>query len=206
MKVYQLTFRNSHRYMGEPYRELVQKGYPVEHLPEIEAAALIGTPVELLTRSEVMAKGDVRMSMAEVACYLAHLQAWRELWESGEKHALILEDDTAPLVDFDAFKSEVESWGSGWDAVQAEWSTPGSLHNLGFHPKMARAHACGYGAMAYVVSRLGARKMIDPGIVKPADLILMQLSTQGEVYRLKERLFAHDYKSPSTVQCSPFYA
>ena len=204
MKVYQLTFERSPRYRKRAYKELIKKGYPVELLPGIDAKELDGTIAELLVRNSVIVHECVKMTLSEVACYLAHLQAWKTFLESEDDYALILEDDTEPIVEYEDFLEEAKSWGCGWAFVQAEWSGEGSLHNPDFHPKMIRAHACGFGAMAYVISREGAHMLADTGVVKPPDLILMSVSCTAEAYRLKERLFKHDYDELSTVQDSPF--
>lgn len=195
MKTLQVTFENCYRYKGDSYNKLLELGYDVELVGLYDAEKLKGTAVECLVRNETNSNTE-EFSLPEICCYLGHLKAWNMVLDMESDYCLIVEDDAIPLVTPDVIEEKLETLES-FDAVQLVTRESNYWdHNEHF----LKGVPCGYGLIAYILSKKGAKALIDQQNLKAADLKIMQLSMQGDVFSEKVCSFAHDWSIPSTIQ------
>ena len=195
MRTLQVTFEDSPRYKGVSYEKLLDFGYDVELVGMFDANKLKGSPIEVLVRDNLNSDIDP-FSLPEICCYLGHLYAWNKLLESGDEYCLIVEDDAIPLVGPDIVLSKIKSV-EFFDAIQL---VTRESNYIDYNEQFLRGFPCGYGLISYVLSRKGAKALIDQQNLKAADLKLMELSMNGVVLGEKECSFEHDWSIPSTIQ------
>ena len=105
-------------------------------------------------------------SLAEEACFCSHLQALSAFLESGRAFGLILEDDALPQRDVVKDLSLIVGSGVDFDLVKLEGfrhrgsRLAGGEKRLG-EISLVRSFEPSSGSAAYLVSRRGARKLID---------------------------------------------
>jgi hypothetical protein len=98
-------------------------------------------------------------SRSEVACFLAHLQAWAWLLESGDDYLMIFEDDARLILgDLSHLVSHLEELRGPWQ-VSLERREGDFLvsHSFGTTPSIRRSLIQPRGAGAYAISKEAAR-------------------------------------------------
>ncbi len=106
---------------------------------------------------------QLSLSKAETALILSHRKVWRAFLASGAEHAAVFEDDVHLGRDFAATLAlDWRRWT--FDAVKLETMFHSIWHSRRGEPAGARRlHRMGaehLGAAAYVISRVGARKLL----------------------------------------------
>jgi glycosyl transferase family 25 len=100
-------------------------------------------------------------------CTLSHVNAWRALYDSGDSHAAILEDDVV-LDARAAFALKDAAWiPAGIDLVKLEHYGPmgqsvllSDFRDAGDGLSLARMHSRHTGAAAYILTRAAAEKLL----------------------------------------------
>lgn len=108
---------------------------------------------------------------AEIGCWASHYSAWTKFLESGHDYVLILEDDIKILPGFyESLESRIHMLPEDWDIFSA------LVPEGNFSYFILEEHHIGSGVItktyqgnwlgAYVLSRSGARKLVD-SVVEP---------------------------------------
>ena len=199
IKTRMITFENSPRYKGAGYQALKKQGFePILSLG-IDATDPKFEYCEPLVRNEITSDdASNHMRSAEIACYLNHLNLWKEFLETSDEVCLFVEDDAIAKITHDEFCKKMSNVPDEFDCIQL--SKRENTHNTVIVNKdFVRAEPCGYGGYAYLLSRTGAKKLINQNNVKPTDLKFMQLSIDGFVYNEIVDSFRHNWNIPSTI-------
>lgn len=105
-----------------------------------------------------------QISPAELGCYASHMRCWSMLLACGVEYALILEDDAALPSNLETIvAATLAALPVGWDYVNL-CSTPSRavkiLANIDDVHSLVRCSRLPHGAVGYLLSREGARKML----------------------------------------------
>jgi glycosyl transferase family 25 len=104
------------------------------------------------------------MSPAELGCYLSHIKAWRTLLESRERHVLVVEDDAViPPSLGSTILMTLGRLPATWDIVYlygADGRAVRPLARLDQLRQIVRYSRVPAGAVAYLISRAGAEKLL----------------------------------------------
>ncbi len=103
------------------------------------------------------------MLPGELGCYLSHLSAWQALLDSGDAHALILEDDVSISPKLKSVIEAVTALPISWDAVRLSSLQPVrgiTLCELDASTRLVLANKSTSGAQGYLLSAAGAKRMI----------------------------------------------
>ncbi|PKP84114.1 MAG: hypothetical protein CVT80_09975 [Alphaproteobacteria bacterium HGW-Alphaproteobacteria-2] len=165
----------------ERFRELADRlGFDFERIPAVD-----GNAPELRERAAGLRPGwsGPRVGPYVLACFESHREAWRRLLDSGEPHALILEDDLVLAEDFGDLVNETVPGGS-WlppdcDILRLEtWNIlthidrrpHGRVHGRGIH----RLRGGMLGTAACIVTARAARFLLreTQDIRDPVDQVL----------------------------------
>ena len=132
---------------------------------------------------------DAVLTPGETACHRSHRACWQELIDSGEKLALVLEDDLLISPRLAKFLAYPEHWPTDADIIRLE--TFGQLAYLSTRnikaPAGVRLHRLltdQYGAGAYVISRKCAIRLLreDQSNQVPVDtMIYRRASPTGDL-------------------------
>jgi glycosyl transferase, family 25 len=103
-----------------------------------------------------------------VGCYASHLKAWQQIAAGPDVPMLVLEDDAVLADDLTSVIFDLLAvLPPGWDMVhlsQAPRHAFRPLKQLGCGPTLLRYSRIPFGAAGYLMSRAGARKMLNPAI------------------------------------------
>lgn len=112
MRIYYINLDKHTKRRTFMERQFVEHGISAQRVPAVEGVAL---PSEALGRFKIA--HDVRFPMGpgEVGCFLSHVQCWTSLQETGETHALVMEDD----VIFGASLARLLD-GVDWEGLDAD--------------------------------------------------------------------------------------
>lgn len=132
----------------------------------------------------------------EIGCYLSHIKSWETFLKSKYKYALILEDDAVFVDDFkNKFKELLEEINFPFDII---YLNDNCEHHFGDKclygtrktKNLFKPGTVGYGLYGYLLSREGAKKLIDIAlpIEMPIDDKTMRMYDDGELigYKLIE--------------------
>jgi GR25 family glycosyltransferase involved in LPS biosynthesis len=133
--------------------------------------------LEGFTNQEVFLAETNRLpTLGEVACYLAHVTAWRRLLDSNHPYLAVFEDDAQVLAVGDwTSRIQIPDNGAWWISLERR---PGDFlltHLLRRRGKTLRSRLIPRGACAYIISRraaeIGVRLFEDEGsrVMRPVD-------------------------------------
>ena len=92
-----------------------------ERIAGVDAASLSEADIAKVYSPEINRKCYVRpLHRGQIACYLAHMKAWRAIVEQNLDYAVILEDDVYIYDAFVGALSALESSYPNWDFVRLE--------------------------------------------------------------------------------------
>lgn len=106
------------------------------------------------------------LSGNELSCFLSHFNVWRIVAEGSDEKVLVLEDDLFFSSHFRAVIDAIENHEFDFDIVRLEaWQGDGitsqKAENLSTKIKLYALNSISGGAAAYILSKAGARKLID---------------------------------------------
>jgi glycosyl transferase family 25 len=113
-------------------------------------------------------KGEPIIESGAVGCYASHLRVYQAIIASDAEYALVLEDDCILPPDIsDVLDAVLAATPAGWDFIQLgrpPRHAVKSLASLSGGAALVRYSRVPPGASAYLVSRNGAHKLLDPSI------------------------------------------
>lgn len=173
--------------------------------------AVDGTKLSREDRRQYSAKASRRtigrpLAKGEIGCALSHLHLYREMLNSGDERILVLEDDIVLDSEFVPFLSALASHDFEWDCInfsnQQATVTPCEWGGIYQHYRIGTFGAGMNGTFAYLMSRSGARQLIEHGypVRRPADDLIGHGSKDGvlAVYGVSSSL-VRPSGAPSTI-------
>lgn len=122
---------------------------------------------DLRSRGYLAAGLETERSSGQIACALSHVRLLEHILERGYRSALVLEDDFAPAPGFrQELRERLRRAPAGFDLIylfNSNWPEP-ELHAIEGVEGLRRP-AYPLGTVGYVVSRAGARRILD--LIKP---------------------------------------
>jgi len=104
------------------------------------------------------------LSRAEIACYLSHRLCWQKVLDEDVDSALILEDDVFLKPEIDRILPALVDNPEDWDLVKlynVGHRNKRTIRSLGHSYHVTEPSTISRGAVGYLVSRAGARKLIN---------------------------------------------
>jgi len=139
-------------------------GIPFEAVPAIDAQEMTREALE----AQFLKDGPLgELSKGDMACTLSHLKALQTFLDTGDTHAIVLEDDIVLSKDSAKWMTESSWIPAGADLVKLERFGPKgqrivvSDHRSVGDRKLARLFSKHCGGAAYIVSRHAARLILD---------------------------------------------
>ena len=130
----------------------------------------------------------------EIGCYLSHIKVWKEFLKSNDKYALILEDDAVFIDNFkDKLKKLLKEINFPFDMIYLNDNCEhhfgdDCLHGIKKTENIFKPGTVGYGLYGYLLSREGAKKLIEIAlpIEIPIDDKTLQMHKDGslDAYKL----------------------
>jgi len=148
--------------------------YPVDRIAALDASADPGAV--LAERGQTLVRPPAGLgwnplrsrmfSLVEEACFSSHLRALRRFLADGAAHAVILEDDAVPRRDVASELEEIVASGVAFDVVKLEGIKRRGrrlaiLERRLSSAALVRSFAPSPGSAAYLVTRAGARRLVD---------------------------------------------
>lgn len=112
-------------------------------------------------------RGDPIIEAGAVGCYASHLRAYQQIVLSGVPYALVLEDDAVLPESLCALvQAVVRELPACWDFVQLAKPPRHAVQRLAALPRasLVRYSRIPSGTVGYLISRAGAKKMLNPAI------------------------------------------
>ena len=122
---------------------------------------------EIVRRGSYPRAGSHALTPTQYGCYLSHVKCWQAFLESGAPLVAIFEDDVHLAEDIGVFLEQAESWfPEDADVVKLETCLqPVRLESCSvdtvFGRELFRLRSRHLGAAAYILSRKGARKLLE---------------------------------------------
>ena len=165
MRVYLINLDRRPDRLGEMRAAAEAGGFAFERI-----AAVDGHTADWLRDGVVGRYSGQPLSRSEHACLESHRSFWRQLVESGDAHALVLEDDVllAPgfadilsgdwvPADADIVKVETFEWPL---ELEPALRPPGLKPKAGPGREVARLRSLSFGTAGYIVSRATAERLL----------------------------------------------
>lgn len=162
---------------GRYVREvLAREELDAELFPAVDGQLLTLCDIEELRRQGYLAAGvETERSRGQIACALSHVRLLEHVLERGYRNALVLEDDFAPAPGFrQELRERLLRAPADFDLIylfNSNWPEP-ELHAIEGVEGLRRP-VYPLGTVGYVVSRKGARRILD--LVKPIDFTIDDL-------------------------------
>ncbi len=166
-------------------RQLTTLGLPWEFIDAVDGLALPPDDVQRVGDSTVIEVSPGlrrRLTPGEIGCALSHQHCYRLIRERGLPMAIILEDDVDVSVELLAVMRALPRFPRNWELVLFAHHSARHGPNEGAatawrgvavhrRHRVARVVEFAMGAMAYLISHEGARKLLDHGtpVRMPAD-------------------------------------
>lgn len=157
------------RARGRYVREvLARERLPAELFAAVDGRSLTVRTLGELRRAGYLAPGlESERSRGQIACALSHVLLLERIVSQGYQSALVLEDDFAPAPGFrEELRERLRRAPAGFDLIylfNSNWPEP-ELHAVEGIEGLRRP-VYPLGTVGYVVSRQGARRILD--LVKP---------------------------------------
>jgi GR25 family glycosyltransferase involved in LPS biosynthesis len=166
-------------------------------IPKIRIVANDGkTPEKVYKKLDDYEKQDSTTD-SEYACLLSHMDAIRTFYDSDHKVALILEDDIT--LEFKQY------WKKSIKQITAvapeDWDIIMLWHNVspdGFNSEEMKKHSVEDGAVSYLVSRNGAKKLIKDSYKNGKYNLTSEFHHKSDIY-IYGKLNTYVYKYPMFV-------
>lgn len=147
---------------------LARERLQAELFDAVDGRRLTGRRIEELRRAGYLAEGlEAERSRGQIACALSHVRLLERIVEQGLDNALVLEDDFAPAPGFrDGLRERLRRAPADFDLIylfNSNWPEP-ELHVIEGLEGLRRP-VYPLGTVGYVVSRQGARRILE--LVKP---------------------------------------
>ena len=157
--------RARRRYVREV---LARERLQAELFDAVDGRRLTGQTIEDLRRTGYLAAGlETERSRGQIACALSHVLLLENILRRGYRNALVLEDDFAPAPGFrDELRERLRQAPADFDLIylfNSNHPEP-ELHAIDGLEGLRRP-VYPLGTVGYVVSRQGARRILD--LVKP---------------------------------------
>ena len=209
MRVFQITYKESPRYKGTAYDKLIELNYPIEIVEGFFGDNFENGPLSLLTRTKGV-DANYNLSLREIALSCGHMKVWRKVLDENLEYALIVEDDSWPLHDYEYLvKTHKELFKDiDYDVIQLHhphqsYNCSDSSAKWTKHPTLniEKANPCGFGTIGYIVSQRGAKRLMYETKIQPSDWIIKSISRQHDsTYNTVEDFFEHEKVHPSTIR------
>lgn len=152
---------------------LAREEIEAELFPAVDGRLLTQRALEELRRQGYLAAGlEAERSRGQIACALSHVRLLEHVLDRGYRSALVLEDDFAPAPGFRReLRERLRRAPADFDLIylfNSNWPEP-VLHAIDGVEGLRRP-VYPLGTVAYVVSRKGARRILD--LVKPIDFTI----------------------------------
>lgn len=148
--------------------QLSRIGLPARRLPAVDGQAL---PQEVAGYfAHIAQKRAPLLVPGAIGCYASHLTAYQQIVAEGVETALVLEDDA--ILDDDlaeAIQDTLAALPTGWDMVHIGQVSRHAVKPLATLPHgraLVRYSRIPAGLAGYLISLSGARKMLDPTILR----------------------------------------
>jgi GR25 family glycosyltransferase involved in LPS biosynthesis len=166
-------------------------------IPKIRIVANDGkTPEKVYKKLDNYEKQDSTTD-SEYACLLSHMDAIRTFYDSGHDVALILEDDIT--LEFKKYwKKSIKQITT--DAPE-DWDIIMLWHNVspeGFNSEEMKKHSVEDGAVSYLVSKSGAKKLIKDSYKNGKYNLTSEFHHKSDIY-IYGKLNTYVYKYPMFV-------
>jgi len=162
-----------------------------------------------LTRTKGV-DANYNLSLREIALSCGHMKVWRKVLDENLEYALIVEDDSWPLHDYEYLvKTHKELFKDiDYDVIQLHhphqsYNCSDSSAKWTKHPTLniEKANPCGFGTIGYIVSQRGAKRLMYETKIQPSDWIVKSISRQHDsTYNTVEDFFEHEKVHPSTIR------
>lgn len=141
--------------------------------------AIDGRQLDPAVRKLHQETAEIPPSDGEVGCFLSHRECWRLVADGKDDVVLVLEDDMVSLSADRAVLERASALAQQMDLVRLEghwakvWADSGGIPVSSGH-RVARLRSGAIGTGAYIVSRNGARKLLEmhPAYRRPIDYAL----------------------------------
>jgi glycosyl transferase, family 25 len=179
--------------------QLACAGMPAERIDAVEGGKPL--PPEL---SHYFDAKHV-MDAGALGCYASHIKAWRQITHKGLPHALVLEDDAILPWGLAGLLSDViAALPKGWDMVHLGTKPDRAVCELAKvgHRKIVQFSRVPPGAVGYLISRTGARKLLQATPrVWPIDTDTRRPWVfELDVYGVVAPPIRHNWLMPSTIR------
>jgi GR25 family glycosyltransferase involved in LPS biosynthesis len=144
------------------------------------------------------------LSYGGVGCYLSHLNLWKVLTDSDEKHMIIFEDDTFPMFTKESLKNTMKYVPDDWDIVLF-----GGIYNSNtqINDYVCKIHSQFYCLHAYIINKNKLQKLIESALPmdKQIDSFLSDLVKKKEIniYGITDNLWKQNHDIFTTTIQTP---
>ena len=159
--------------------------------------AIVGYDIDIdkmIENKLINNKLDRNLRRGEIGCYLSHIKVWKSFLRSNDKYALILEDDAVFIDGFkDKLRDLLKEITFPFDMIYLNDNCEhhfgeDCLHGIKKSENIFDPGTVGYGLYGYLLSREGAKKLIEISlpIEIPIDDKTMQMHKEGtlDAYKL----------------------
>src|SRR5262245_23349927 len=179
--------------------QLACVGMPAERIDAVDGSKPL--PPELTHYFEAKHVMDA----GALGCYASHIKAWRQITLMALPHALVLEDDAILPPGLSALLSDiVATLPEGWDMVHLGTEPDRAVVEIAKvgHRKIVQFSRVPPGAVAYLVSRAGAQKLLhaEPRIWPIDTDTRRPWVFELEVYGVVAPPIRHNWLMPSTIR------
>lgn len=158
---------------------------PFRRLSAVDAAALTSEQIDKAYDADNNRRHYFApLHVGEIACFMSHRLAWRELLASDAPFAAVFEDDAVPSVRLPGVLDGLMRRSSGWDIVKLHGSSSEAAVSLGPIAEgtdLVRPWLVSLSGAAYCVTRAGAGKLLRGTVpfYRPLDVALQHWWEHG---------------------------
>jgi GR25 family glycosyltransferase involved in LPS biosynthesis len=155
----------------------------------------------------------LQTNTGEIGCFLSHLKLWKHIYESNIEHALVLEDDTIFLKNFNFYLNSILQNIDSYKAHDIiKINNFKNINNVVCFDELMINATHIYNTSSYIISKTGAAKLLnlDPiNNIIAVDDYLNNLSQTNKINAIatKFNLCDQEYRSvcPSTIETTEIY-
>jgi len=162
MRIYYINLDNHTKRRTFMERQFDEHGISAQRVSAVDGAAL---PSEILGRFKTAHDMRFPMGPGEVGCFLSHVQCWTLLQQTGESHALVMEDDVifgaslfqiVNAVDWDGLDADIVKLETNFSRTRMARAPVLELDRRGIHLLTGKHASTG----AYVINRRAIERLM----------------------------------------------
>ena len=186
--VYAISLARAQERRANIKRRLDALGVAYEIVDAVDGAALdLSQYAHRLKQNKCRARNGYELSRGEIGCFLSHYNLWRRIAEGDDECALIVEDDAVWGDDFADVVCAIAQCEWHWEVVnlvEARRKINRVLCELPGGRKLVRCRRQVFIAAAYLISRSGAKKLLEycEEIRAPVDIMYSEYWKNGVAY------------------------